>query len=1367
MAIVDIIHKLSYEISTSSLDALIAKLGIHASKVEGLQSTLNRLSADMVNASEKERAEIQKTINKYNDLLLAETKAANRAVADNQRGIENMTKQIGIINQLTSKVEELKRKWRMAETVKEMEALRAEIVRNEQALKKLTSLKPDPAPVVGMVNTLKAKLSELQDAFGKATSKGALNKIKIEIQDVQTALAKLTAPIPSGGLIDGLNAKLSRLRENVGKVKTEAGLSRLQAEIAKVEAELNRLTKPRTMPPIVPPHAIGSINQLNAKIAELIKLRNASNDTSKIKAYNAEIDKTKQKIDALSGSERRRGGIGVGNSTMSTIGQGLLSGVGMAGGMVLFNAAAAAAAKMKEFVTGSVEAASKMEQMAVSFGTMTGSAAKAKELISDISGKSTESLFSIDQLSDYSKRLLAFGIDSKDVVNDISMIGDVAAGVGLDKMPNLILAFGQIATKGKLVGQELRQLTEAGFNPLQIISEKTGESFKSLQDKMSKGQISFEMVRKAFADATSEGGRFNNMMKDQLTTMAGMWTKIGNVMTLIKIKMGEAMNDALKPLVGWVLKLVEGWEKLARTDPAAEMKKEQTAINAAVYSVIALKEGTDERTAAIEKLKKAYPDYFGFLDKEIMDNNMLLASLRYINAEYAARLILISRQKIAQEASDRYVAAQDKVDKSNDSVSNAVAKLRLKGLISEAESEQILTSGAVPDDVAKRLAAVRDKGYRRYAKRTSQGMEWVDEISPDAAAVVQLDAAINDPKRLSNIAKRDKELDALNKETKKVTEQQAYYDNYDKAELANAEKRLAEKEKARDMLSKSAAIGDQFSMVALAAVTKEIEVIGDEIAYIKGLSNARIEKPMNTGSDDPDDKDKKKKKEKVETTEQRYRRLRKEIEERWALEKADDPAANIYRMNAEEVAREFAVWLETDEAKALTPQAIEEKRKAVNEYIKLFEDQARAVELFKDKSMNKELENLAIDYEMYYDASQDLVKYQSTSKALIELNTDIDIRLKKINFSVDAAAFDDNSFEEYLRRDVMWRVKEQINNAFDSAINNANTTLKGKGGSKDGSLLESVLGVGKTEDKISKLSGELQILLDKAKDPKLTDAQKSDLTNKINSKENELRQQQIIKERKEAVIDAVNSVTNAVMQASQMELEFKIRMLDAEIQYRQYTVGVATELARRGNVEILKQETERLQKATAAKELAVRRQQQLSRIAVAAQQAENVAKAVGSIIEAAAGGDPYSIAFRVIAAVAALAAGVMTISSTVQSSQSTMSGFRDGGYTGDVGRNDVAGVVHGREFVHTAEKTAYYRPLFDFIHDNPIGTPIPMLQDGAIAAKSSNNDEIKSELAGIKQAIYDTKIIAENKMDGYGVTQMIEKYIANDKRRFA
>jgi hypothetical protein len=48
--------------------------------------------------------------------------------------------------------------------------------------------------------------------------------------------------------------------------------------------------------------------------------------------------------------------------------------------------------------------------------------------------------------------------------------------------------------------------------------------------------------------------------------------------------------------------------------------------------------------------------------------------------------------------------------------------------------------------------------------------------------------------------------------------------------------------------------------------------------------------------------------------------------------------------------------------------------------------------------------------------------------------------------------------------------------------------------------------------------------------------------------------------------------------------------------------------------------------------------------------------------------------------------------------KAAISGFKEGGYTGDGGSLDVAGLVHKGEYVSTADITARERPLLDFMH---------------------------------------------------------------------
>lgn len=62
-------------------------------------------------------------------------------------------------------------------------------------------------------------------------------------------------------------------------------------------------------------------------------------------------------------------------------------------------------------------------------------------------------------------------------------------------------------------------------------------------------------------------------------------------------------------------------------------------------------------------------------------------------------------------------------------------------------------------------------------------------------------------------------------------------------------------------------------------------------------------------------------------------------------------------------------------------------------------------------------------------------------------------------------------------------------------------------------------------------------------------------------------------------------------------------------------------------------------------------------------------------------------------------AGTTALASSVAAAQGLalagMAGFKEGGYTGNVGTSDVAGVVHGREFVMNAAATAANRPALE------------------------------------------------------------------------
>jgi tape measure domain-containing protein len=121
----------------------------------------------------------------------------------------------------------------------------------------------------------------------------------------------------------------------------------------------------------------------------------------------------------------------------------------------------------------------------------------------------------------------------------------VSAGNG-EVMGRLTYAFGQITSIGRLMGTELRQLTEAGFNPLEFISKKTGESMIQLKKRMEDGGVSLQEVEEALTAATSAGGRFYGLNEKMSQTFSGRVSMMKDQWVQLTAAMGDGMNRGLK-----------------------------------------------------------------------------------------------------------------------------------------------------------------------------------------------------------------------------------------------------------------------------------------------------------------------------------------------------------------------------------------------------------------------------------------------------------------------------------------------------------------------------------------------------------------------------------------------------------------------------------------------------------------------------------------------------------------------------------------------------------------------------------------------------------------------------------------------------
>lgn len=188
------------------------------------------------------------------------------------------------------------------------------------------------------------------------------------------------------------------------------------------------------------------------------------------------------------------------------------------------------------------------ESVNVAFTTLVGSENKAAQMLGQINDFAAHSPFGKMDLTQSAQTMLNFGVETGKVLPLLRQLGDISGG-DKDKMSALSLVMGQVSSTGYLMGQDLLQFINAGFNPIQELSQMTGISVDKLKDKMAKGQITYQNVEQAIAHATGAGGKFNGMMDKQSQTLAGKWSTLMDTVQQGAIDLSQSVNTPIAEFV--------------------------------------------------------------------------------------------------------------------------------------------------------------------------------------------------------------------------------------------------------------------------------------------------------------------------------------------------------------------------------------------------------------------------------------------------------------------------------------------------------------------------------------------------------------------------------------------------------------------------------------------------------------------------------------------------------------------------------------------------------------------------------------------------------------------------------------------------
>ena len=206
--------------------------------------------------------------------------------------------------------------------------------------------------------------------------------------------------------------------------------------------------------------------------------------------------------------------------------------------------------------TAGVKYNAELESYTANLTTLLGGNKKqAEELLNTLKETAKTTPYETSNLVKATQTMMSFGISADNAKKYLNQIGDISMG-NSEKLAGLTLAFSQVQSAGKLTGQDLLQMINQGFNPLNIISKETGESMADLKQRMSEGGVSAEEVAHAFEIATSKGGLFYKGMEK------GAQTTEGKISTL-KDSFKEATGSLTTALLPALTSIVEALTKVA------------------------------------------------------------------------------------------------------------------------------------------------------------------------------------------------------------------------------------------------------------------------------------------------------------------------------------------------------------------------------------------------------------------------------------------------------------------------------------------------------------------------------------------------------------------------------------------------------------------------------------------------------------------------------------------------------------------------------------------------------------------------------------------------------------------------------------
>lgn len=189
--------------------------------------------------------------------------------------------------------------------------------------------------------------------------------------------------------------------------------------------------------------------------------------------------------------------------------------------------------------------AGQYEQTQTAFTMLLGNADVAKKTLSDLRRLALESPFNVVNVYDYGRALLASGFPLKDLIKDMTIFGDVAAGIGKGNagFQDIIENMRTIHNQTYALRKQLNQLSNDGIPIIDLLAKHYGTTTAAVYDMATKHKILFQDVMDTLEEATGKGGMYADAMKLQFHTLLGQTSNFGDLFSVTMTAVGQDLID--------------------------------------------------------------------------------------------------------------------------------------------------------------------------------------------------------------------------------------------------------------------------------------------------------------------------------------------------------------------------------------------------------------------------------------------------------------------------------------------------------------------------------------------------------------------------------------------------------------------------------------------------------------------------------------------------------------------------------------------------------------------------------------------------------------------------------------------------------